>query len=124
MLPAGRAWTGFTTDGSNHGDSLYQYFNVVDKDGSGTISSADFLNGWYFKKNSNDEVGAYYPASGSRNYGSGGLLIVGSNGYYWSFAPYSQARARYLSFSSGGVGPLDGNYRAGGFSVRPARELS
>lgn len=124
MLPAGRAWTGFTTDGGNHGDSLYQYFNVVDKDGSGTISSADFLNGWYFKKNSNDEVGTYYPASGYRYYGSGGLGNVGSGGNYWSFAPYSQSYARRLSFGSGSVYPLDFNYRAFGFSVRPARELS
>jgi len=124
MLPAGRAWTGFTTDGGNHGDSLYQYFNVVDKNGSGDISSADFTNGWWFKKNASDDVGTYYPASGYRYYGSGGLFGVGSDGYYWSFAPYSQTGARYLGFDSGGVGPLGGGGRAGGFSVRPAKELS
>ena len=65
----------------------------------------------------------FLPASGYRNYASGGLGNVGSYGYYWSYASCSQAHARYLYFSSGGVYPLSDYYRAYGFSVRPCREL-
>ena len=112
MLPAGRFATGFATTGSNESDATK--FNVV----------GEFANGWNFKKNSADAVGAYWPASGSRSRTSGGLGNVGSNGYFWSFAPLSQTNARYLGFSSGYVYPL-GNYgRAYGFSVRPSRELN
>jgi hypothetical protein len=112
MLPAGRFATGFTTTGSNSGTA--SEFNVV----------GSFANGWNFKKNSADAVGAYWPASGYRDRASGGLNGVGSNGYYWSFAPHSQANARNLFFSSGYVYPLNNNYRANGFSVRPSRELN
>ena len=112
MLPAGRFATGFTSTGSN--TSTAGEFNVV----------GDFANGWKFKKNANDAVGDYWPASGYRDSSSGVLHFVGSLGYYWSFAPYSQADARYLTFYSGGVYPLGSNYRAYGFSVRPSRELN
>ncbi len=112
MLPAGRFATGFTTTGSNESDS--SKFNVV----------GEFANGWNFKKNSADAVGAYWPASGCRLRASGGLNNVGSGGYFWSFAPYSQTNARYLYFYSGLVSPLYYDYRAYGFSVRPSRELN
>lgn len=65
----------------------------------------------------------FLPASGYRYYASGGLNYVGSDGFYWSYASYSRASARNLSFSSGGVYPLGNNSRASGFSVRPCREL-
>lgn len=65
----------------------------------------------------------FLPASGYRNNASGGLNSVGSGGYYWSYASGSQAGARHLYFSSGGVYPLSGYGRASGFSVRPCREL-
>ena len=65
----------------------------------------------------------FLPASGYRDNASGGLGNVGSYGYYWSYASSSQAGARYLSFNSGGVYPLNDNGRAYGFSVRPCREL-
>ena len=112
MLPAGRAWTGFTTTGTNSGTS--SEFNVV----------GSFDAGWKFKKDSEDAAGVYYPASGYRSCGSGGLNDVGGNGYCWSFAPYSQTYARRLYFGSGGVYPLYYDVRAYGFSVRPSRELS
>lgn len=60
-------------------------------------------------------------ASGYRNYGSGGLNNVGSNGNCWAFAPNSQTNARNLNFNSGNVNPLNNNERANGFSVRPSR---
>ena len=62
-------------------------------------------------------------ASGYRNRTSGGLNNVGSNGNFWSFAPYSQTNARNLNFNSGNVNPLNNNNRANGFSVRPSRAL-
>lgn len=65
----------------------------------------------------------FLPASGYRDYASGGLYYVGSYGSYWSYASSSQAYARHLYFYSGGVYPLYTDYRAGGFSVRPCREL-
>ena len=65
----------------------------------------------------------FLPASGYRYNASGGLNNVGSNGYYWSYASYSQAYARNLNVDSGGVYPLGYYYRAYGFSVRPCREF-
>ena len=112
MLPAGRAWTGFTTTGTNSGTS--SEFNVV----------GSFDAGWKFKKDAQDTVGAYYPASGYRGSGSGGLYDVGGYGVCWSFAPYSATYARYLYFDSGSVYPLNYSDRSHGFSVRPLRELS
>ena len=111
MLPSGRAFTGFTSTGRNSEDSTT--FRVV----------GAFANGWKFKKNVDDVVGSYFPASGCRDLASGGLYRVGSSGYYWSYASYSQAGARNLYFGSGGVYPLYNDYRASGFSVRPCREL-
>ncbi|MBR4758194.1 MAG: hypothetical protein IK084_05230, partial [Bacteroidaceae bacterium] len=111
MMPAGRAFTGFTTTGDNTSDS--SQFNVV----------GSFANGWMMKKKSTDTVGNYYPASGYRAYGSGASTGVGSYGYCWTFAPYSQTNARYLYFYSGLISPLNNNYRSLGFSVRPSREI-
>ena len=60
----------------------------------------------------------WYPASGYRYYGYGGLSKVGNYGYYWSASPYGYD-AYYLCFgSSGYVRPSDGYYRANGYSVR------
>ncbi len=110
MIPAGRAFTGFTTTGAYTTDVTQ--FNKV----------GDFARGWNFKRKSDDAVGVFFPASGYRNRASGGLGNVGGSGFYWSFASGSQADAYSLGFSSGGVSPLDGNYRAYGFAVRPSRE--
>lgn len=109
-VPNGRVFTGFTTTGSNSSDS--SQFNVV----------GSFAAGWKFKANAEDTDGQFFPASGYRYDSSGALLYVSSGGYYWSSAAYSATYAYYLFFYSGGVSPLDGNYRAGGFSVRPVRE--
>ncbi|MBR4278893.1 MAG: fimbrillin family protein, partial [Clostridia bacterium] len=110
MLPAGRAFTGFTTTGSNSSDSTQ--FNVV----------GSWANGWSFMRNASVAQGNYFAASGYRDGGSGALTDVSSLGYYWSFAPISQANARYLLFFSGAVGPLYNSRRSYGFSVRPCRE--
>jgi uncharacterized protein (TIGR02145 family) len=110
MLPASRAFTGFTTTGAN--SSTASEFNV----------GGSFANGWKFKKNSSDAVGTFYPASGYQYSTSGALYDVGSGGNFWSFAPYSQTFAYYFSFNSGNVYPLNRYYRVGGFSVRPSIE--
>ena len=112
MMPAGRAFTGFTTTGGNTSDATQ--FNKI----------GDWANGWNFKKKSTDAVGSYYPASGYRSLGSGALANVGSDGNYWSFAPVSQTYARGLYFYSGYIHPLNNYYRASGFSVRPVREFN
>ena len=66
--------------------------------------------------------GARKEAAGYRNRGSGALGNVGSNGYWWSFAPYSQSSARYLSFYSAAVYPLGTVSRSNGYAVLPSRE--
>ena len=110
MLPSGRAFTGFTTTGDNSSDSTQ--FNKI----------GDWANGWQFKKNANDAIGNFFPASGYRTYDSGALGNVSGYGNYWSYAPSSQTYARYLYFDSGYVTPLLYGNRSYGFSVRPCRE--
>ena len=114
MLPAGRAFTGFTTSGGNVSSGAPTGCEVI----------GEWSNGWTMKKNANDTVGNFFAASGYRNRTSGALGYVGSNGYYWSFASDSQANAYYLNFLSSYLYPLYGSYRANGFAVRPCRELS
>ena len=121
-VPGGRLFTGFTTDGGNHGSSAFEYFNVIDVNEDEQITAADFQNGWTFKRNDEDAEGMYLAASGCRNSTSGDLYGVGSGGYYWSAAQYSADYAYYLSFNSGNVYPLDYSSRANGFSVLPVRE--
>ena len=121
-VPGGRLFTGFTTDGGNHGSSAFEYFNVIDVNEDGQITAADFQNGWTFKRNDEDAEGMYLAASGYRSRASGVLYGVGSYGYYWSAAQGSADSAYGLDFSSGNVGPLGNDSRAYGFSVLPVRE--
>ena len=109
-VPAGRAFTGFTTTGAYTTDKTQ--FNVV----------GDFAKGWYFKANADDAVGKFFPASGCRLRTSGGLSNVGGYGYYWSAAAVSRASAYDLYFYASLVNPLDYYDRALGFSVRAVRE--
>ena len=81
-----------------------------------------FSNGYYFKKNSSDTTGVFFPASGYRSYSSGSLLDVGSYGFVWSSAADSQSGAYRLYFDCGYVNPQYYYYRAYGFSVRPVAE--
>ena len=111
MIPSGRFATGFTSTGSNTSNSAE--FNII----------GSWNNGWTFKKNSNGTEGLYVPAAGYRRRISGSLYDVGSNGYWWSYAPYSQAYSRSLGFYSGYVYPLNNYYRALGFAVLPAQEF-
>ena len=111
-VPNALAFTGFTTSGSNVASGAPTGCEVV----------GSFSDGWKFKRNSNDNAGNFFPASGYRDHSSGALLGAGGGGTCWSAAPASAERAYYLGFGSGSVFPLNGNDRAYGFSVRPVRE--
>ena len=63
---------------------------------------------------------AWYPAVGFRNYDSGALSNVGSNGYYWSAGYNNHVYA--LRFYNGYVYPASGISRSYGCSVRCVRE--
>jgi uncharacterized protein (TIGR02145 family) len=58
-----------------------------------------------------------FPAAGYRNYSTGTLPYIGSNGYYWSYSP-NGGNGYTLHFNSGNVNPSSNSYRANGFSVR------
>lgn len=111
MIPSGRFATGFTSTGSS--TSNVEEFNII----------GSWNNGWTFKKNSNDIDGLYLPAAGYRYRSSGSLINVGYSGFWWSYAPHSQANSRSLTFNTSSVYPLDYYYRAYGFAVLPAQEF-
>ena len=111
MIPSGRFATGFTSTGNN--TFAAKDFNII----------GSWNNGWTFKKNSNDIDGLYLPAAGYRIKSSGSLSSVSSLGYWWSYAPNSQANSRYLGIHSSYVLPLNNNRRANGFAVLPAQEF-
>ena len=119
-MPRRNDFTYFTTDGGDHG-AEYNYYNVIDWNQDSTISSADFTYGWHMKRTASDNVGIYFPAAGCRDRGDGAVSGVGSIGLWWSSCPYGTGFSRYLYFASSDLNPLDGDYRAYGFSVRPAR---
>lgn len=55
---------------------------------------------------------------------TGAVANVAQGGYYWCSSPFAgNTLAGHLSFYSGGVYPLYGNYRAYGFPVRCVREV-
>jgi hypothetical protein len=123
-----RSTTG--TGNSNSVKSIYDPspvgFKVNPGDGYTRFSLSNvigsFDKSYTFPLYSGDTEGLFFPASGLRYCGSGGLSDVSNNGYYWSSASSSQARAYYLGFNAGGVDPVYYNYRAHGFSVRPFLE--
>ena len=108
-VPNARVFTGFTSTGDNT-DTVGQ-FNVI----------GSFANGWYFKKNENDSSGAFFPASGYREYSIGGLAYVGIDGYYWSAGVDSATNVCNLNFSSGYVLPINNYTRARAFPLRPVK---
>ena len=81
-----------------------------------------FDKGWYFKRNSSDAEGLYFPAYGYRGSSSASLNNVGSSGYRWLSVPSSSSDAYCLYFNSSSVGPRGNGYRAYGYGVRPALE--
>lgn len=107
-LPASNAFTGFTSNGAYQNTTANIY---------GTWDATS--RSWNFAKDGNT---VNFPAVGYRNYSSSAVYYVGSNGYCWSAVPSSQGDGRCLHFYSGYVVPVNGNYRAYGFSVRCVQE--
>lgn len=97
------AWTGFCTvsDGSN--ESIKVKYRLE------KISHTKYENGYYFKKNSSDGVGIYFPMTGSRGCKTGSLWVgSGASAYsslnhdasYWASAPSQNlGRGARLSIS-------------------------
>lgn len=72
-MPNGNTFTGFSKT------------NVV----------GSFINGWYFKKNSSDTTGVFFPACGYRHYGYGDIRNIGNSGYMWLSSASSTDNACY-----------------------------
>ena len=68
--------------------------------------------GWIFKG------GIFFPASGSRTFGSGVTRYVGKYGLYWSTGATSCDCASWLGFDSN-MNLFYRSHRSCGFSVRP-----
>lgn len=126
------AWTGFVsnkmgTNASTSASSRLDYVNYVTYD-----------NGFYFKRNADDTVGAFYPMAGSRGSTTGSMWVGGNAPYctldhtafYWSSAPQKNAeQAQCLSvgsYSSGSksttVDALNFSYMTNAYAVRCVRE--
>lgn len=98
------AWTGFC--GSSSGDTKnIDYINFV-----------KYENGYYFKKNSSDGVGIYFPMTGSRGCKTGSLWVgsgttsaynsLNHDASYWASAPSQNlGRGARLSISPYDVSP-------------------
>ena len=125
--PEPAAWTRFTKYNNGDNTNSSHYFNVAN-------NSSTFLadGGWKFYTQA-DGQGDWdlWHALGFRDVysqrtptaGTGGLLGVGSSGYYWSCGPSTTATlGRYLNFSSGSVNPQSRDFRADGLTVRPVSE--
>ena len=110
-LPASNVFTGFTTTGGNTSNPAE--FNV----------NGGFDKGWHFycKPNKQGSI-VFFPACGSRHYGTGSLGKVSTFGYYWVAGPSDRRSGCYLNFNSSHVRPLDYTGRSCGLSVRCAKE--
>lgn len=69
-------------------------------------------------------VDIVFPAAGFRHCSEVVTAEVGSLGYYWSATLKDVTAGRSFSFSAKSVAsPLtSGNWRSGGFSIRPVKE--
>lgn len=128
------AWTGFVnnyrgTNASVSDNYRLDYVNYVKYDG-----------GFWFKKNTTDAVGTFYPMVGSRGSADGSLWVGGNapcctlnyTAYYWSSAPQKNAHnAQCLSIGSYTAGSkatvvdaLHFSYMTNAYSVRCVRDGS
>lgn len=104
-------------------------WRVPDGGSDGVWSKAGFDDTTYYSTNEGMSFSitspsmTWYPASGYRGNGGGGLYDVGNDGSYWSASPYSNGGAYSLYFSNSGyVDPSTYYYRAHGGSVRCLQE--
>ncbi|GHT14306.1 hypothetical protein FACS189426_20440 [Bacteroidia bacterium] len=116
--PKGKRWRmptgpefGYASDYGNVGAATWPAVSPVNADGTDL-----FANGKQLRK-LNTPI---FPASGYRNYLTGGLASVGTYGYAWSSSP-SSSNAFNLGFDSAAVSSV-GSSRALGFSVRCVAE--
>lgn len=79
-------WTGFVNanDGSNASVSAYSRLDEV-------YYVKYENNGWYFKRNSTDTEGVYYPTTGMRKVADGEMRNYGQYAYYFSSSPHRTA---------------------------------
>lgn len=117
-----------------------------------TTSKLEYINyvkyendGWYFKKNSTDTKGVYFPMTGSRGAGSGSLWVgsgksayytVGYTASYWTSAidknagqsstlamgPHGTKNTPAGNNSFNSLKTVDFSYRANAYAVRCVRE--
>ena len=106
-VPGGAVFRGFTTTRDN-----------VNQAAQGNVIGS-FNSGWYFKAETSDTTGLYFPASGQR---TGSLSGVGSVGNYWTTSPgiYNDSAYRFgLGFDSSSISPLQYYNTIPGNCVRP-----
>ena len=96
--------------------NTFTYFSTSNVVGS-------FANGWKFKKNSSDTAGIFFPASGFKSPSTGSQSGVGSLGYVWLSAAYSQRYVYQMYLSSSTVYPHNSTPQAAGRSVCCVAEL-
>lgn len=131
------AWTGFVNNKMGGNQSV----------SNSRLSQVNFVkyeNGFYFKKNTDDTVGTYYPQTGSRGAATGSLWVGGNSPYstlnytasYWSSAPqknkgyaqclhigiYKDPNGGTVANSYNTVNTLDFAYCENAFAVRCVRE--
>ena len=108
-MPASKAFTGFNTNGQMYGTK-----NV----------SGAWENGWnFYNRVVSPDATVYFPASGMRNTGMGGVpYVVDHAGFYWSAIPSNTGNGCCVILTSTSVHPLAGSDRAHGHSVRPVAD--
>ena len=97
-------------------DNLWYYFGNGSSRSDSNWDSTNKGKTWTL-----NGASIYFPAAGYRNFSSGALSSVGSDGCCWSATPYGTNYGRFLNFYSSGWHWYNGN-RAYGFSVRPVAE--
>ena len=127
-LPSGRLWATENAPGFYTFDEAVNTFGALLPKGSAMVELIEESTCvWNDEKKGLDITGPngstiFLPAAGY-TWGSPDVKAKDDEGNYWTRMPSSQTYARRLRFYSGGVYPLDNNFRSYGFSVRPCREL-
>ena len=125
-LPSGRLWATENAPGFYTFDEAINTFGELLPKGSAMVELIEESTCiWNGEKKGLDVTGPngntiFLPADGYL--WEMKVEDVKLEGYYWTRMPFSQDAARYLSFGSGDVYPLNSLYRSHGFSVRPCQE--
>ncbi len=120
-VPRFRAFTGFTSDGTNATSQADIYGDYVE-------ATSGYPAGWRFTTSgtqSNKTV--FFPMSGMRNYAGGRIVSIGERGYYWTTGRYDKTNpvAPYAEsgfFTKSRVDPLYNVPWSHAMSIRPVRE--